>query len=98
MCRAMRNNKSAQSVLEYSIIIAVITAGLIAMQLYLKRSVQGVLRNQSEAAGEQYRPGYTVSLQERVTSLTTTETSASGLGTTETEEVTTQKSEQKVWR
>lgn len=94
----MLNDKNAQSVLEYAIIIAVITAGLIFMQLYFKRSLQGALRNQSESTGDQYRPGYTVSLQERITSVSTTETSSLGLSTTETDEVTTQKSEQKVWR
>lgn len=93
-----RNNKDAQSVLEYAVIIAVITAGLIAMQLYLKRGIQGGLRNQSESLGEQYRPGQTVSVQEKETTVNTTQTSGLGLSTTETEEITKQKIEQKVSR
>lgn len=96
--KTMHNDKSAQSVLEYAIIIAVITAGLIAMQLYFKRSYQGALRNQGESMGDQYRPGNTVSLQERITSVNTTETSGLGLSMTETEEATKEKSEQKVSR
>lgn len=84
--------------MEYAIIIAVVTAGLIAMQLYFKRSYQGALRNQSESMGDQYRPGYTVSQQEKATSVTTTDTNALGLNISEQNEATTKKSEQKVWR
>jgi Flp pilus assembly pilin Flp len=94
----MVKNRTAQSILEYAIIIAVITAGLIAMQVYLKRGLQGAWRSQSESIGEQYRPGQTVSLQEKETTINTTETSELGLGKIEIEEVTKQKSEQKVSR
>lgn len=68
------------------------------MQIYLKRSIQGQLRNQSESAGEQYRPGSTVSSQQKDTTVATKETSALGLSTVETDEVIKQKSEQKVSR
>jgi Flp pilus assembly pilin Flp len=94
----MLTNKNAQSVMEYAVIIAVITAGLIAMQLYLKRGLQGALRNQSESIGEQYRPGQTVSVQEKETTVNTTQTSRLGLSRTETEETSKQRLEQKVWR
>lgn len=94
----MLNNRKAQSILEYALIIAVITSGLIFMQLYLKRSIQGGLRNQSESMGEQYRSGQTVSSQQKEMTVTTKETSALGLSTVETDEVTKQKAEQKVWR
>ena len=84
--------------MEYTVIIAVITAGLIVMQLYLKRGLQGALRNQSESFGEQYRPGQTVSTQSKETTVNTTESSSLGLSTTETEEITKQTTEQKVSR
>jgi hypothetical protein len=84
--------------LEYATIIAVIAAGLIFMRMYIKRGMQGALRGQSESIGEQYRPGYTVSVQEKETTINTAETSGLGLSTTDTEEVTKQKSEQKVWK
>jgi len=94
----MLMNKKAQSVLEYAVIIAVITAGLIAMQLYLKRGLQGGLRNQSESLGEQYRPGQTTSVQNKETIVNTTESSALGLSSSNTEEITKQATEQKVQR
>lgn len=46
-----------QSTLEYVVIIAVVVAGLITMQIYLKRSVQGKLRDATDQIGEQYAPG-----------------------------------------
>jgi len=85
-------------VLEYAVIIAVITAGIIFMQLYLKRGIQGGLRNQSESLGEQYRPGHTTSVQQKETTVNTTESSSLGLSTSETEEITKQTTEQKVQR
>lgn len=84
--------------MEYTLTIAVIAAGLIFMQTYLKRGIQGNLRNQSESMGEQYRPGQTVSQQQKDTTVTTKETSALGLSTVETDELITQKTEQKVSR
>ncbi len=84
--------------LEYAVIIAVITAGLIVMHLYLKRGIQGSLRNQSESLGEQYRPGYTTSVQQKDTAINTTESSSLGLTMTQTEETTKQTTEQKVQR
>ncbi len=76
--------KRGQSTLEYAVLIVVIIAALIAMQVYLKRGLQGRLRESSDQIGDQFSPGYTVS--NRVTS--------SGSSVTETREaggaVTTQ--------
>ncbi|MCK9603365.1 MAG: hypothetical protein M0R66_03305 [Candidatus Omnitrophica bacterium] len=88
--------KRGQSILEYAVLIAVIASGLIFMQLYMKRGLQGALRGQSESIGEQYRPGHTVSTQEKEATVNTTETSGLGLSRTDRQEVTKQKSEQKV--
>lgn len=58
--------KRGQSTLEYAVLIVVIIAALIAMQVYLKRGIQGGLREKSDQIGEQFSPGYTM------TNLTTT--------------------------
>ena len=59
MCK--RFSKRGQSTLEYAVLIVVIIAALIAMQVYIKRGVQGRLRESSDQIGEQFSPGYTVS-------------------------------------
>ncbi len=53
----MRLNKRAQSTLEYAVVIAIIVGGLLAMQMYIKRGVQGRLKQASDDIGEQYSPG-----------------------------------------
>lgn len=52
---------SAQSILEYALIIAVASAALIAMQIYLKRGFQGRLRLAADEMGGQYSPQNTTS-------------------------------------
>ncbi|MFH0940748.1 MAG: hypothetical protein V1840_02705 [Candidatus Omnitrophota bacterium] len=54
-------SKRGQSTLEYAVLIVVIIAALIAMQVYLKRGIQGRMRESSDQIGEQFSPGYTVS-------------------------------------
>lgn len=51
--------KKGQSTLEYAVIIAVVVAALVAMQTYVKRGLQGRLRQASDDIGEQFSPGYT---------------------------------------
>lgn len=51
--------RKAQSTLEYAIIIAVVIAGLIAMQFYIKRGQQGRLRSASDDMGKQFDPLHT---------------------------------------
>lgn len=55
----MRVNNRAQTVAEYAIIIAVVTAALIAMQLYLKRGLQARIHDMSstQISPNQYMPG-----------------------------------------
>jgi Flp pilus assembly pilin Flp len=43
-----------QSTLEYALIVAVVVGGLIAMQIYMKRGVQGKLRESTDQIGEQF--------------------------------------------
>ena len=49
-------NKKGQSTLEYALVIAVIVAGLLVMQLYLKRGYSGRLKSSSDDIGEQFDP------------------------------------------
>jgi len=51
--------RRAQSTLEYAILIGVIVAGLVAMQVYLKRGYQGKIRESADSMGEQFSPGQT---------------------------------------
>lgn len=53
--------KNGQSTLEYAVLIVVIIAALIAMQTYLKRGIQGRMRESSDQIGSSFSPGYTVS-------------------------------------
>ena len=46
--------KRGQSTLEYVILVGFVVAALIAMGVYMKRSMQGKLRESSDQIGEQY--------------------------------------------
>ena len=46
--------KKGQSVLEYAILVGVVIAVIIAIQLYIKRAVQGNLKARSDAIGDQF--------------------------------------------
>ena len=48
--------KKSQSTLEYAVIIACVAAALLSMQIYLKRAIQGRLRQAGDDIGEQYAP------------------------------------------
>lgn len=47
-------NKQGQSTLEYAFVVAVIVGALIAMQMYIKRSMEGKMKSSSDEIGEQY--------------------------------------------
>jgi len=51
----------AQSTLEYVIVIVCLVAALIAMQIYIKRSMQGRLKDTADSLGTQYDPQNTTS-------------------------------------
>lgn len=55
----MRSFRKAQSVLEYSLLIAVIVGAAITMQVYLKRSMQGQIQLTTDQLAEQYAPEQT---------------------------------------
>jgi len=58
---SMMNKIKAQSTLEYAMVIVCIAGALIAMQFYVKRSIQGRLRNVADEVGEQYSAKTTTS-------------------------------------
>ena len=72
------NKRKAQSTLEYGVVIAVIVAGLVAMQTYIKRGVQGRLRQASDDIGEQFSPGYTTGTTTTTTTVNSTENVVGG--------------------
>lgn len=67
-------NKRGQSTLEYAIIIAVIVGALISMQVYIKRGVQGRLRQATDDIGEAFSPGATTYTHTTTSSVNSTET------------------------
>jgi len=77
------SKKRAQSTLEYAVLIGVIVAGLIAMQVYLKRGFQGKLKEGADSMGEQFSPGYTTSKYATQSLTNSTETLQNEVTTTE---------------
>lgn len=54
-------NRKAQSALEYTVLLALIVASLLAMRVYIKRGFQGGFRNAIDQVSEKnfYSPGAT---------------------------------------
>ncbi len=57
----MLRKLKGQSTLEYAMIIAVVVGAILAMQIYLRRGVQGKLRESVDSVGAQYSAGNTTS-------------------------------------
>ena len=51
-------NKRAQNTAEYAILIAVVVGAAIAMQVYVKRGIQGKVKEKVDEVGTQYEPYY----------------------------------------
>lgn len=49
-------NKRGQSTLEYALLIAVVVAGLLMLQIYMKRGFGGRVKSAVDDLGEQYDP------------------------------------------
>lgn len=50
-------NRQGQSTLEYAVVIAIVVGALLATQIYIKRGLQGRLKQASDDIGEQFSPG-----------------------------------------
>ncbi len=75
----MLRKQKGQSVLEYAMIVAVVVAGLIAMQIYMKRGIQGKLRSSTDDIGAQFDAGNTNITSNRSRNGTTVETVSLGV-------------------
>lgn len=64
--------KNGQSILEYTILIAVIIGSLTIMRVYIKRGYQGRLKQDVDGLGQQYSPGHTTSVIETQTNIKNT--------------------------
>lgn len=78
----LKKDKKGQSTLEYGILIAVIVGALIAMSVYMKRSLQGKFRSSADDIGEQYSPSYTVSNYSTISVYGSTDNTTAGVTTT----------------
>ena len=65
----LKMSRKAQSTIEYAVLIGVIVAALLAMQVYLKRGMQGRMKGYAEqlSQGAAYSPGATNSFSEVTT-------------------------------
>lgn len=79
-----RSRVRGQSTLEYVILTGFVVAALIAMGVYMKRGIQGKLRESTDSVGEQYSAGNTTSTYTTKTNIEQSESMISGGQTTTT--------------
>ena len=78
----LSRNRKGQSTLEYVILIGFVVAALIAMGVYMKRGLQGRLRESTDQIGQQYSAGHTEGEYTITTGLTQVENMEAGGKTT----------------
>jgi Flp pilus assembly pilin Flp len=88
MLRYLRAKKG-QSLIEYSLILGAIIVGILFMQLYVRRAIQGRLRDASDQIGDQFSPSAKYNLNITRDSKTIESTDATGQTTTTFEYDTT---------
>ena len=75
--------RRGQSILEYAVLIGVVVAGLLGMQIYLKRGMMGGLKKSADGIGSQFDPKATVFTSNSHSSSNSTEVlSSEGVTTT----------------
>lgn len=74
-------NKKGQSTLEYAVLIAVIVAGLLTMQMFMKRGYQGRLRSSTDDIGEQFSPEYATTNYTATSNMIASEKTTQATGT-----------------
>lgn len=80
----MKSERRGLSIIEASFVLAAVAAGILMMQIYLKRAVQGRLRAVSDGLSEtRYSPGAADSYTETRISLNTSETDGFGWSVSE---------------
>ena len=55
-------HSSAQSILEYSVLLGVIIVAVLVLQVYIKRGYQGSIKSNVDQVGSQYSPRHTTSV------------------------------------
>jgi Flp pilus assembly pilin Flp len=55
-----KGKTKGQSIIEYALVIGVVVAALVGTQAYIKRGLQGRLRDAADTLGQQYEPKNTV--------------------------------------
>lgn len=81
----MLNRNKAQSTLEYALVIAAVIGALLAINLYMKKGVQGKLKESTDQIGKQFDGSGNYSSAWNITSngtTTTTEERSAGTGNT----------------
>jgi Flp pilus assembly pilin Flp len=76
------NQKRGQSTLEYAVLVVIIIGALLTIQVYIKRGVQGRLKQATDDIGDQYSDGNTNSLKVVTRSSTTEEAFNAGTSST----------------
>lgn len=80
----MFSRRKGQSILEYAMIIAVVVAALLAIQIYMKRGVQGKLRSSADDIGGQFEAEKTKVVSKTGRTGTTVEETTAGVTTVST--------------
>jgi hypothetical protein len=81
MLQKINNARSrrGQSTLEYAILIVIVMGALVAINFYIKRGLQGRLRQATDDIGDQFSPGNTDATRRVVTSARTSDTFRAGV-------------------
>jgi hypothetical protein len=74
----LRVKTKGQTTLEVVILIGFVVAALIAMGVYMRRGIQGRLKDSTDQIGEQYSAGNTTGAYTIKTAMTQVETTSSG--------------------
>ena len=72
------NKKKGQSTLEYAILIIIIIGALLSIQVYIKRGVQGRLKQATDDIGDQFSVGNTNVTKTHFTNSRTSDTFTTG--------------------
>ena len=77
-----KRRKKGQSTVEYAVLIIIVIAALLTIQNYIKRGLQGRMKQATDDIGDQFSPGNTNVLINSYTKGKTKETFAAGTTTT----------------
>ena len=72
-------NKKAQSTLEYAVLIIIVIGALLTIQIYIKRGIQGRLKQATDDIGSQFSPGNTNYFKKMTTNAHTQESFVGGV-------------------